>query len=370
VILNIKNHEISSIIDVFQNVLPHLSDQDRLSLFTTQGDFAKRFPFRVMYEPTKSEFINECRVLKELHDQNSTSLKNVLQQSLETIKSRKYENHLSAIFLISDTDEEIALEEIINDNSQPIIFAFGLGQQHNSINLAQVCEHFEGKYYYTETFHALEKAMKGSISQLSDIQAKNIQLNIQTNPFQLTKIYDKNIINEDSTQFYQTHRNYISLKKGIDLALEIQLPKSGSTASDIKSSINLHLTCENLSQTNERQISLEHSKEFNIKVRPASEYEILKQEVDIKLLEKFCEVKMLVRYFQVLMMVNYDLVGSGIQVLNGLKTDFSAFGRFRSGYLKNMMKVIEWTISELDSSRLKTRDLLMLIQNLIYQAML
>ena len=122
-------------------------------------DYCQQQGFKNLEEKTDTNLIKALKKKYELSDQTAkdlkylknidsiddlkpfdTKLKNVLQSSLEAVKNRKYENHLAVIFLITDSAEGIALDQIIKKDifspEQPIIYG--------PVNLAQVCEHFEG----------------------------------------------------------------------------------------------------------------------------------------------------------------------------------------------------------------------------------
>jgi len=351
-IIDLKDRKTLSILDVLQKFLPYLSDKDRLSLFTTQGVLMKRFPFRVMDEPTKSEFINEYHVLGNVMNANRrrrNSLNQVFESALFALQQRRYKSQVSSILIITDTNDEINPAKFSNKNilegleDQPLVYAYGLGQKHDPFKLQNVCQDFEGNYSYVETCGELYEAMKGSLGEISFIQGKNMRLSLEMSSgegVKISKVYDRKGNLEEGTMGYKTQRNYYSIKDGIELALEIELSKCKQIM-DVKKCeyyLELEMTGESINQGN--LIEMKFRKEFVIKMVPPLLCSMPKM-IDRIALENFCRVKAIMKCMEVLKMIEVVGNNQSVQTLEGVRKELCCFSKFKSDVIQRVLKKIE-----------------------------
>ncbi len=77
----------------------------------------KRFPFRVMDEPAKSEFINEYYVLGNVMNvskKRRNTLNQVFESALFAFQQRRWKGQVGAVMVITDTNDEINVNGFVN----------------------------------------------------------------------------------------------------------------------------------------------------------------------------------------------------------------------------------------------------------------
>lgn len=364
VIIDVKDRKILSLLDVFQKFLPYLSDKDRLSLFTTQGALMKRFPFRVMDEPAKSEFINEYFVLGNVMNvpkKRRNTLNQVFESSLFAFQQRRWKGQVSAVMVITDTNDEINVNEFVNKGilknlkeDLPLVFVCGMGQKHDAVKHQNVCEDFEGQYSYVENCGELYEAMKGSLGELGHLQGKNMKISLKLSSdnekedgVKILKVFDKKGNLEESTRKFKTQRNYYSRKDGIELGLEMELPKSEPVMDVKKCVYYMDLKVKGESVNGGGKIEVKYRKEFVIKILPSLLCQMPKQ-IDRIALENFCRVKAVTKCLEVLKVIDVVGIKQSVQTLEDVRKELCAFSMFKSEVIHRIIKKIEKCLAYLE----------------------
>jgi len=122
----------------------------------------------------------------------------------------------------------------------------------------------------------------------------------------ILKVYDKKGNLEESTRKFKTQRNYYSRKDGIELGLEMELPKSQPVIDVKKCVYYMDLKVKEESVNGDRKIEVKYRKEFVIKILPPLFCKMPKQ-IDLIALENFCRVKARMKCLEVLKAM--DMVG-------------------------------------------------------------
>ena len=377
-LMDIKNQQIGRFSHTTQKFMTYLSENDRLSLFTTKGTQCKRFPLRVMDEPTKVEFLNEFKFLSNSAQKSfhRPTLSSVFKQANQYIEQRKYKNHIAAILILTDDADKIDLSSFIEkglvdlEGENPLVFAFGIGQKHDPIALQEICEHFEGRYQYVETLDELFESMMECLAQKRDIKAKNIKVALETgtngsNPgtIKINRAYEKKALTEDGTQHFATRRSYFSMRDGINLALEIELSKC-KPIMEVKTNsyfLELRLTGESLGQNS--QLDFTFRKELTVKSMPPLLCKMPKQ-VDRRALESFYKIKVPRKLLDAIEMANKGCSKQSIQALTNLKKELYYFLSFKIDAIQVMVKNVDSTLSFIQSPSYKNKEKFLLIQSI------
>jgi len=362
-LVDIKENQPLSFLGTIQKLLRFLSENDRLALFTTQGPLMKRFPLRVMDEPTKNQLINEFCALDHcgLIKKNKVPLKKAFESTLMAMEGRRYKNHVSAILILTDTADDLefsTLSSVENEGEKPLVHMFCFGRNHSPVQFQELLEQFEGSCTCTQDMKALYQSMKECLYGMSFIQAKNVNLSLKTisnreeqDILKIAKVYENKRIFEKSTQHFITRRDYFSVKNGLDVALEVELSKANSGCGIKMNSyfLELALDCQPLCQA--PKIEINHKKELIVKTMPELLCAMPKQ-IDKRVLENFCQIKVGTKLFEAVKMANSGNKNQSIQSLMMLKKEIYTFTMFKSQEIHQMMKNIDWVLDYIQSQPL------------------
>jgi len=258
--------------------------------------------------------------------------------------------------IITDTDDEINVNGFVNKEilsnlkeDLPLVFVYGMGQKHDAVKHHNVCEDFEGQYFYIESCGELYEAMKGSLGELGNIQGKNMKVSLKLSSddekaeedgVKILKVYDKKGNLEESTRRFKTQRNYYSRKDGIELGLEMELPKS-RPALDVKKCVYfMDLKVKGEAVNGGNVIEVKHRKEFVIKLLPPLLCQMPKQ-IDRIALENFCRVKAGMKCLEVLRVMDAVGIKQSVQTLEDVQKELCAFSMFKSEVIRGIIKKIE-----------------------------
>jgi len=178
----------------------------------------------------------------------------------------------------------------------------------------------------------------------------------------ISRVYDKKGNLEESTKKYKTTRNYYSVKDGIEIGLEMELPKSKVVMDVQKCVYYLDLKVKGEALGNE-ELLVKYRKEFVVKMMPPLLCSMPKI-IDRIALENFCRVKAMMKCLEVLRMMDVVGVKQNVQILEDVRKELCMFSKFRSEVIQKVIKKIERCLVYLEDLPVKSNEKFLFVKEM------
>ncbi|CAK64168.1 unnamed protein product (macronuclear) [Paramecium tetraurelia] len=210
-------------------LLQFLGDNDRLQLITFDNDAHRLTPLKTVTNQNKSYF---TQIIKQIKANGGNRISEATKMAFYQLKSRKYINNVTSVFLLSDgvdyTYPEVK-NQIQTVNEVFTLHTFGFGEDHDAQMMTQLCNLKSGSFYFVQDVTLLDEFFADALGGLISVVGEQLEITLSSSappPYQdiqISKTYG-NMWQKKGNQYYITQPQIASGSRK-DYVFELALPK-------------------------------------------------------------------------------------------------------------------------------------------------
>ncbi|CAG9334593.1 unnamed protein product [Blepharisma stoltei] len=194
--------KIQLVKETLEFLLTVLDRRDRMSLcvFNNSG---KRLTKLVTLNDKGKSIISKA--LRRIQAVGGTNIASGMQLAYNVLNSRRFINHITSIFLLTDGLDNTnpaasitikGLSDSFQIKSPTIIHTFGYGRDHDALLMQDIAKNSKGNFYFVEFPKSIPDAFANCLGELVSLIANNITVKLETQacavPFTLSKVFSEN----------------------------------------------------------------------------------------------------------------------------------------------------------------------------------
>ncbi|KAL4429509.1 hypothetical protein ABPG74_014284 [Tetrahymena malaccensis] len=179
---SMHGEKINMLKETLLYLIDQLDEKDRLGLVL--------FNSEVTFRPMKSMDTNNKLKLKQyisdIRAQGGTDINLGMTEAFKFIKTRKYCNPVTSVFLLSDGLDSKAQDRVavtlknMNINEQFSINCFGFGRDHDPILMNQISKLKDGSFYYIEKTDQVDMFFVDALGGLFSVIGQDVLIKVKS----------------------------------------------------------------------------------------------------------------------------------------------------------------------------------------------
>jgi len=175
-------HKIQLVIQSFQTLFRFLGDADRLSIVIFDDKASRLVPLINMTNENKITITN---ILKTVKGEGGTDINLGMMHAFHILKSRKYINSTTSIFLLSDGLDSRAQHKVRTScqafdlPSNVSIHTFGFGSDHDPRLMTDIADLRDGNFYFVDKLETVDECFIDCLGGIQSSISQNVIISVQ-----------------------------------------------------------------------------------------------------------------------------------------------------------------------------------------------
>ncbi|CAD8123001.1 unnamed protein product [Paramecium sonneborni] len=237
---SMQGRKIDTVKSSLKVLLNFLTDQDRLSLIVFNDKAQRLTPLKRTTQNNKQYFLS---IFEQIVSTGGTSIASSTEIAFEQLKTRKYRNNVSSIFLLSDGQDPDAIASIeqqlklINEELPEFtIHSFGFGEDHDAIMMTSICNLKHGSFYFVQNINLLDEFFVEAFGGLKSVVGEKLQITVTLQPqtilkdLKIFKTYGNMWTNKGN--YYEIDLPILIQGSRKDFVFELELPRTDTKIQD------------------------------------------------------------------------------------------------------------------------------------------
>lgn len=179
---SMAGHKIQLVIQSFQTLFRFLGDADRLSIVIFDDKASRLVPLINMTNENKITITN---ILKTVKGEGGTDINLGMMHAFHILKSRKYINSTTSIFLLSDGLDSRAQHKVRTScqafdlPSNVSIHTFGFGSDHDPRLMTDIADLRDGNFYFVDKLETVDECFIDCLGGIQSSISQNVIISVQ-----------------------------------------------------------------------------------------------------------------------------------------------------------------------------------------------